>query len=200
MDQAIKKSLVLELNKIGAIKFGEFTLKSGIVSPIYVDLRVLVSYPKLLKQIAKAYGQVLQPLTYDRLAGIPYAALPIASAVSLELDQPWIYNRKEAKDYGTKKIIEGEFKTGETVAVIDDLITKGDSKLEVVEPFTKEGLVIKDFIVLIDREQGGKESLAEHGFALHAVLTMSDILDTLLGEKLIDQAKYDDVKEFLRNN
>ena len=200
MNQATKQNLVIELNKIGAIKFGEFKLKSGILSPIYIDLRILVSYPKLLKQVAKAYRDVLKPLSYDRLAGIPYAALPIAAAVSLELEQPWIYNRKEVKDYGTKKAIEGEFKSGETVAVIDDLITKGDSKLEVVEPFTKEGLVIKDFVVLIDREQGGKETLAQHGFNLHAVLTMTDILDSLMAKKLIDKSKYDQVKKFLAEN
>lgn len=200
MDSSAKKDLVLKLNEIGAIKFGSFTLKSGIVSPIYIDLRVLVSYPALLKQIAKAYAEVIKPLKFDRLAGIPYAALPIAAAVSLEMELPWVYNRKEAKDYGTKKLIEGEFNEGEQVLVIDDLITKGDSKLEVVAPFTNAGLKIKDFVVLIDREQGGGESLAEHGYNLHAVLKMSEILDALLSEKLIDQAKFDEVKAFLAAN
>ncbi|HUC95482.1 MAG TPA: orotate phosphoribosyltransferase [Candidatus Saccharimonadia bacterium] len=200
MDKVANNALILELNKIGAIKFGEFTLKSGIVSPIYIDLRILVTYPKLLKKIAKSYGPLLKQIKYDRLAGIPYAALPIACAISLEFDQPWVYNRKEVKDYGTKKIIEGEFKPGETIVVIDDLITKGDSKLEVVEPFTKEGLVISDFVVFIDREQGGKQTLATHGFNLHAVLTITDILNCLLLNKLIDKTMYGGVKEFLRNN
>lgn len=200
MDINLKTKLIKSLNDIGAIKFGSFTLKSGIVSPIYIDLRILITYPALLKDVAKAYAQVIDPLSFDRLAGIPYAALPIACAVSLETNKPWVYNRKEAKDYGTKKLIEGEFKEGEQVLVIDDLITKGDSKLEVVAPFAAAGLKIKDFVVLIDREQGGTAALAEHGYNLHSVITMSDILNVMLDEKLIDQAKFDEVKAFLAAN
>src|SRR5436190_15879305 len=90
-----KKELAFDLHSIGALKFGEFTFKSGIVSPMYMDLRLFVSYPKVLKKIAKAYAELIRPLKYDRLAGIAYAALPIAGAVSLELEHPWIYMRKE---------------------------------------------------------------------------------------------------------
>lgn len=197
---ATKQAIITELGRIGAIKFGEFTLKSGIVSPIYVDLRILVSYPKLMKQVAKAYAEVISQLKFDRLAGIPYAALPIAAAVSLEMEQPWVYNRKEAKDYGTKKLIEGEFKEGETVVVIDDLITKGDSKLEVVAPFTAAGLTIKDFVVLIDREQGGAQMLVEHGYNLHAVLKMTEILDSLVEAGTLSSDLAQQVRDFLKNN
>src|SRR5262249_47385964 len=120
----LKEEIALALHEIEALKFGEFTFKSGIQSPMYMDLRLFVSYPKVLKKVAKAYAELIGPLEYDRLAGIAYAALPIAGAVSLEMEKPWIYMRKEglAKGYGLKKAIEGEYKKGDTIVVIDDLI------------------------------------------------------------------------------
>ena len=86
----------------GCIKFGNFTLKSGLSSPIYIDLRRIISFPRLLAQIGEAYLPLLRNLTFDRLAGLPYAANPIATAVSLQGDYPMIYPRKEVKTYGTK--------------------------------------------------------------------------------------------------
>lgn len=191
------RALILNLNKIGAVKFGKFTLKSGMVSPIYIDLRVLVSYPKVLKQVAESYLPVLRKIKYDRIAGIPYAALPIAAAISLLNGKPWIYTRKEVKEYGTKKAIEGEYKKGEKVVIVDDLITTGASKLEITQPLEKEGLLVKDIVVLVDREQGGKEELEGKGYTLHSVLPISDILDVLLGEGEISKTKYQEVKNFL---
>jgi len=116
-----KEKLMLSLFKIGAIKFGSFKLKSGMISPVYIDLRVLVSYPKVLKQVAKAYITVLEKLKFDRMAAVPYTAIPIVSAISFYNNKPWLYTRKEVKDYGTKKSFEGEYKVGERVVLVDDM-------------------------------------------------------------------------------
>jgi uridine monophosphate synthetase len=98
--EAQKSELALDLHRIGALKFGEFTFKSGIVSPIYIDLRLFISYPEVLKKVTKLYAELLKGLKYDRLAGVAYAALPIAGAISLEINKPWIFMRKEGLKKG----------------------------------------------------------------------------------------------------
>jgi orotate phosphoribosyltransferase len=191
------KDLVVQLSQIGGIKFGEFTLKNGMLSPIYIDLRVLVSYPKAMKTVAETYSKLLETLNYDRMAAVPYAAMPIVASISMVNQRPWIYTRKEAKDYGTKKMIEGEYKKGDTIVVVDDMTTDGTSKLEVIAPFEKEGLVVKDIAVLLDREQGAEKNLAAKGYKLHSVITLKKALEILLAEKIIDQKMHQKVLAFL---
>jgi len=170
-------SLADALLEAGCIKFGEFTLKSGLVSPIYIDLRRIISYPKLLGKIGAAYMPLLQDLKFDRVAGLPYAAIPIATAISLQGNYPMIYPRKEVKAYGTKAEIAGEFHAGETVVVLDDLATTGGSKFEAIEKLTGVGLKVKDIVVLVDRQSGAQESLGQAGYSMRAVLTIMQMLD-----------------------
>lgn len=182
----------------GCIKFGNFTLKSGLSSPIYIDLRRIISFPRLLAQIGEAYLPLLRNLTFDRLAGLPYAAIPIATAVSLQGDYPMIYPRKEVKTYGTKAEIEGEFHAGETALVIDDLATTGGSKFEAIEKLTAVGLVVKDIVVLVDRQSGAKESLEQAGYSMHAVLTITQLLDYWEETGKVEKDKLKETREFLK--
>jgi uridine monophosphate synthetase len=174
-----EKHLIDDLYAIQALKFGEFKLKSGALSPFYVDLRVIISHPPILRAIAQRILDLLAPLAFQRIAGIPYAGLPIATAVSLAGNLPMIYARKEAKDYGTKRVIEGAFAAGETVVLIDDVITDGASKFEAAEPLAQAGLVVKDFAIFLDREQGGGDRLRDKGYTLHSALRISAVLDHL---------------------
>jgi uridine monophosphate synthetase len=126
--------LIFALHNAGCIQLGEFVLHSGKQSPIYIDLRLLASHPWLLRRVTQAFVKILEELTFDCLAAIPYAALPIGTAVALELNAPMIYPRREMKGYGTGRVIEGTFQPGETVVVLDDLVTTGASKLEAIAP------------------------------------------------------------------
>lgn len=194
------EKIVLKLNEIGAVKFGEFKLKSGILSPIYIDLRLLISYPKLLKEVVELFWQKIKGLKFDLIIGVPYTALPIATAISFQEEIPMIIRRKEVKDYGTKKAIEGVFKKDQKCLIIDDLVTSGGSIFETIEPLEHEGLKVSDIIVLIDREQGGKKHLEEKGYQLHVLLTISEVLDILLTKEKIDQETYQKTIEFIKNN
>ena len=181
----------------GCIKFGSFTLKSGLQSPIYIDLRRIITYPRLLEQIGAAYLPLLKELTFDRIAGLPYAAIPIATAISLQGNYPMIYPRKEVKTYGTKAEIEGEYHPGETIVVIDDLATTGGSKFEAIEKLTGVGLVVKDVVVLVDRQSGAMESLAKAGYAMHAVLTISQLLKYWEERGTVAKDKIEETRKFL---
>jgi len=193
-------SLADGLLSAGCIKFGEFTLKSGLTSPIYIDLRRVISYPKLLEQIGAAYLPILHTLKFDRLAGLPYAAIPIATAVSLQGNYPMIYPRKEVKTYGTKAEIEGEFNAGEIALVIDDLATTGGSKFEAIEKLTTVGLIVKDVVVLVDRQSGAKESLEQAGYAMHAVLTITQLLEYWEFTGQVEKEKIVETREFLKRS
>jgi len=193
-------SLADGLLDAGCIKFGNFTLKSGLKSPIYIDLRQLISRPSLLATVAQAYLPILQHLTFNRLAGLPYAAIPIATAISLAGNYPMIYPRKEVKEYGTKAEIEGEYHAGETAVVIDDLATTGGSKFEAIEKLTAAGLKVLDVVVLVDRQSGAKESLAEAGYTIHSVLTIKQMLDYWEKTGKVEKSKIDATREFLKNS
>src|SRR5512145_1290839 len=193
-------SLADGLLEAGCIKFGEFTLKSGLKSPIYIDLRQVISHPKLLADIARAYLPILSNLQFSRIAGLPYAAIPIATAISLAANYPMIYPRKEVKTYGTKAEIEGEYQAGETVLVIDDLATTGGSKFEAIEKLTGVGLIVKDVVVLVDRQSGAKESLEQAGHSLHAVLTISQLLDHWQKTEKVEKDKIEAARKFLLEN
>jgi len=185
------------LYEAGCVRFGDFVLHSGAHSPVYIDLRRLVTYPRLLTEVARAYARVLALLQYDRICAIPYAGLPIGTAVALETGAPLIYPRREVKTYGTRRQIEGEYQAGERVVLLDDVISSGASKLEAMEPLLAEKLVVQDVVVLLDREQGGALELAAHGYRLHAVMTLRELVDNLAEEDLLSLADAQRVRDYL---
>ncbi len=189
-----------KLYDAGCVQFGSFTLKSGIQSPIYIDFRGLVSKPALLKEGGKALADYATDIGCDRIAGLPYAGLPLAVAAGIAGNIPVVYPRREAKDYGTAKQIEGEFNAGEKVLVIDDIITDGQSKIEAIEPLKDSGLVVSDVLVIVDREQGGASKLEQSGYALHSIGKLSEIIAQLAEKGKIDEETRQSVDDFIANN
>jgi len=191
--------LVLKLYEIGAIQFGKFKLASGKKSGVYLDMRVLVSYPEVLREVAIIYHTALNRLglEFDLLTAPPMAGLPIGTALCLEMNRPLIYPRKTAKDYGMGKGIEGVWEIGQKVLVIDDVITSGGSIIQTTAVLKAAGLQVKDAVVLIDREQGGKKELAAEGYNLYAVMTLKYLLTVLQDNGRISQKRYSKVVKSL---
>lgn len=184
------------------VKFGQFKLKSGILSPIYIDLRILVSYPKILAEVsAQIYNVALKERVkpFDLVCGVPYTALPMATVLAVHHNIPMVVVRKETKDYGTKQQIEGKFSPGQNCLVIEDIVTSGGSVIGVAQLLKKAGLDVTDLAVFLDREQGGKDNIQNQGYKLHYVVKISEVLLILRSHQRITEEKYNEALTFIRS-
>lgn len=175
-----KQELIQSLTEINVIQFGEFTLRSGAVSPIYIDLRSIIAYPKILRSVAHvlwdcAKNSSAKRIKPDLLCGVPYTALPIATCISLDQNLPMVICRKEAKDYGTKKQVEGIFKKDQNCLIIEDVVTTAGSVLKTIEVLEQQALQVTDVVVLVDRKEGGREVLEKQGYRLHSVFSLDEL-------------------------
>ncbi|XP_011185544.2 uridine 5'-monophosphate synthase [Zeugodacus cucurbitae] len=176
-----RKALAIKLYEINAFKFGDFKMKVGINSPVYFDLRVIVSYPEVMKTVSDLIAAHIKEhqLTAKHVCGVPYTALPLATLVSVQHGTPMLVRRKETKDYGTKKLIEGLYSAGDTCLIVEDVITSGSSVLDTVRDLQKEGIVVTDAVVVVDREQGGALNITKQQVRVHSLFTLSFLLNTL---------------------
>ena len=190
LNQHPYQSLILELFDIGCLLFGEYVQASGATFSYYIDLRKIISNPHIFNQVLDAYGDIVRQLEFDRIAGIPYGALPTATGLALNLQRPMIFPRKEVKAHGTRRLIEGNFYPGEKVVVIDDILISGKSVMEGADKLKSAGLQIEDIVVFINHEGGVIERLADNGYRAHSVLSISEITDTLYEAGRINQEQY----------
>lgn len=192
--------LIHKLFELGAVKFGQFTLKSGVVSPFYIDLRLTISSPKLLVSIAEAMFDKVREKHMSVVCGVPYTALPFATAMSIQHNIPMVLCRKERKAYGTGKQVEGIFEPDQKCLVVEDVVTSGQSIFDTIIPLQQEGLIVEDIVALVDREQGGKKHIESKGFRFHSVCTITMIIEELLKEGKLNKETADSVYTFIRNH
>lgn len=177
--ESIKVEICKILNKIGALQFGVFKLTSGKISPYYIDIRIVPSFPDAFQEIRDFYVNFIKEeigvKNFERVAGIPVAGIPFASLIAYNLKKPFLYIRKGVRLHGRQRRIEGVLAPGDRVLLTDDLITTGLSLVKASKAIMAEGGVVSDAVVLLDREEGGREKLEENGIELHALLNMSEI-------------------------
>ena len=172
------ETLAEKLKECGAIKFGDFTLASGKKSRYYVDIKKASTNPRILKLIAERISEIMnrKSIPADYIGGVALGGVPIAVAVSLETGLPLIIIRKEAKEYGTKGQIIGEFKPGNSIVLVEDVATTGGCVLKAVRTLRDEGLVVRHVVVVVDREEGAGKSLADEGVELIPLVKISVLL------------------------
>jgi len=209
-ENVLKTELLVDLYKVGAIKFGTFTLKSGEISPYYIQLRELSSYEggvgqNIMKMIGAAMGGLIHENfpQVDRIVGVAYAGIPLAVAITIETGIPSCYTRKEIKTHGISRFIEGRIEHGDTLVIVDDLVTTGESKLEAKEAIQKESekrkiaVEIKGITCLFDREEGGVEFLAKEGLDFCALFTISEAVLILHKKNLLQEKEYRAVLDYV---
>lgn len=174
----VMTSLCDHLKECGAIKFGDFTLASGKKSKYYIDIKKASANPRILKLIAREISRKIKnhSIDADYIGCVALGGVPIAVAVSLETDLPLIIIRKEAKEYGTKGQIIGDFIKNSRVLMVEDVATTGGSVLRAIRLLRDEGLLIKNVIVVVDREEGAHAALADEGIELTPLVRIGDIL------------------------
>jgi orotate phosphoribosyltransferase len=187
----------------GCLKFGSFKIKSGAISPYYIDLARLLSSPKQLCFIADlAAEQVRQIMISDRidkLASIELKGALIVPSIACKVNLPCIVVRKEEKAYGILGRIAGaDIAKGDNILFFDDVISEGLSKVEGIKPLQSLGGNVKHLLVVVNREQGGKENLEKLGFRVHALAKISDIVHSLYLNKHISKKQADEVLDFVK--
>ncbi len=201
--------LAKALWNVGAVQFGSFTIgRTTQNSPVYVNLRLLISDPRALARAARVMNENVRTLQamrnpqiqpFDRICGIPFGGLHLATAFSLRSHIPMVYVHPAKEHNGNRVFVEGRCEPGERVLLIDDLVTSGGGIVETAR-FLREhaGLEVKDVLVLLDRQEGAREHLRKHGYNLTAILGLEQLLTNLMASGLIEEEHYRDSVDYIR--
>ena len=186
----------------GCLKFGSFKIKSGAISPYYIDLARLLSAPEQLCVIADTAAEQATKIVVadeiDKLATIELKGALIAPSIACKLNLPCIIVRKEEKAYGvTGRIAGADVEKGDRILFFDDVISEGLSKIEGIKPLQELGGIVNHFLVVVNREQGGKENLEKLGFKVHALAKVSDLVNSLC-DRHISKEQADKVLNYVK--
>ena len=173
------------------IRFGDFTLASGKNSPYYIDLRLIPSYPheyrKIIKGLQNLIAEDVGFENFHALVSVPTGGLVVAASLATEIVKPLIYVRKEAKEHGTGKAVEGVTCHNMKLLMIEDVVTSGGSIINAINSIKEEKMIVTDAYAVVDRMEGAREALQAEGIKLHSLLTIKDIADSLFKQKLISE-------------
>uniref|UniRef100_A0A5S6Q669 Uridine 5'-monophosphate synthase n=1 Tax=Trichuris muris TaxID=70415 RepID=A0A5S6Q669_TRIMR len=200
MDRPIgKEALLDQLFDTGVFHFGEFTLKCGSLSPIYVDLRRLISFPTVLKYVERELWALIKAtdLHFNRICGVPYGAIPICAVLCVEEDLPMLFLRKEAKGYGMKKLVDGLYEVGDRCLIVEDVITHGASVCESVQALRSRGLLVSDAVIILDRCQGGEGRLSSFGVRQTSLFNLKEVVNYFYSNGRISREDFDRVNTYL---
>ncbi len=166
------------LKKCGALSYGDFVLSSGKRSPYYIDIKKATTDPGILAVIAEEMAGTLSSnnVKFDRIAGVVLGSVPLAVALSLETGIPYVMVRKEKRDHGTAKLVEGTFNKGERILVVEDVITSAGSVADAITTLRNDGAAVETVLVVVDRQEGGRERLEGMNVRLLSLLTAGDLL------------------------
>lgn len=191
MSESKKIEMAKILHKIDALQFGLYKLTSGKVSPYYIDLRIVPSFPDAFRDICDFYAEAITTQiglkNFDRIAGVPIAGIPFASQIAYNLKKPFLYVRKGARFHGRERRVEGILVSGDRVLLVDDLVTTGLTLKKAAESVRAEGGIVTEAVAFLDREEGGKEKVENAGVKLHALLKISEIANTLYEIGAVDE-------------
>jgi len=179
-DESAKESIFEILEKTGALKFGEFTLASGAKSKYYIDMRIIPNFPEEFNDLIDEAVSYIQThcSEIEGIVGIPLAAIPFGTLLAYKLNKPYYILRKEPKDHGLKKMVEGELKPGQKILLIDDLISSGFSKVFAINALREEGAEVAEMFVFIDRTpEGLAEFEKEYSIKVHYLVNAKEILE-----------------------
>ena len=181
------------------IRFGDFTLASGKKSPYYIDLRLVPSYPiyyrKMIKGLQNIIAEDVGLENFHSLVSVPTGGLVVAASLAIEIVKPIIYVRKEAKEHGTGKAVEGVTCQDMKLLMIEDVVTSGGSVINAIKSIKDEKMQVTDAYAVVDRMEGATEALQNEGVKLHSLLTIKDIAESLFEQKLITEDVLNQVKE-----
>ena len=171
-----KSELIEYLKRNEIVKYGDFTLKSGIKSNYYFDLRTLLDTPKIITHICThLYKLIIAPGNSKiKLCGVPYGALSYSNFISCIYDIPQIMIRKERKAYGCKNLIEGHVNKNEKIVLIEDVVTSGSSVLELIEKLKEENIEVHQIIVIVDRSKNNMENVKSQGHNIISLFKEED--------------------------
>jgi orotate phosphoribosyltransferase len=194
MPRSLEDDFSKMLMRTGALQFGMFTLSGGKLSPYYLDLRVIPSFPDAFRACSDLLAKNARSVEgIDKIGGIPTGGLPWASVLAYSLAKPLVYTRKDIKLHGRERTVEGILTPGERVLLVDDVITTGKNILTALHSIRGEGGVVENALVLLDREEGGGEHLQKEGVKLHSVAKISAVAKKLFDMDAITKIQFEEL-------